>query len=563
MRPAVAEAPPRPMPALLLAEGHGWRRAAHGGTEVWLAGYAVGASAETIAAEAAGWRGLEDGVALRRWLLGLDGHFALVIAGADWTLAAVDRVRSIPVAFARAGDGWVIGANAAEVRARAGLGPADIRPEAALALAMAGYTIGSDTLHRGLEQLGPGEAALFRAADGPVHRFSYHAWRPWLAEPANRQRLEQELRETTLAILEKQVATLGGRPIAVPLSAGYDSRAIASGLRHLGVRDVLCFSYGQAGGHEAETARQVAERLGYRWRFTPTGPGRQGRYFASTLWADYRRFSDDDTAIPFVQDMAAILDLREAGYLPADCVFMNGNSGDFISGMHIPPALRTPPRGLDAAARRSRVVAALAAKHFALWQHLCTPANLAAIGDRLWASIEAAGGGLGAPEGDHGLYERSEFQDRQAKYVIKGQRTYEFLGHDWRLPLWDNACLAFWEKVPLAEKAEQALYARMLRNANWGGVWTDLPVNRRRIRPRWVIPLRLAAKALHAPLGRDRWHRFERRVFGYWMEPLGTAAIVPYARILRDRRGARNAIAWIAEAHLAEAGVVLDALAGE
>ncbi len=131
-----------------------------------------------------------------------------------------------------------------------------------------------------------------------------------------------------------------------------------------------------------------------------------------------------------------------------------------------------------------------------MWRSLVTPAAEARIAARLRQSIERAGGELGDPETDHGLYEYAEFQDRQSKYVITGQRIYEFLGHEWRLPLWDNAYLRFWEGVPLAEKAGQALYARTLRNANWGGVWDDIPVNRKTVRPLAIVPLRLIAKAL-------------------------------------------------------------------
>lgn len=554
-------AEPPHAPALLLEEAFGWCRAERGAATVWLKGYLARGSADTLAAEFAGWLTLDDPDALRKRLLALDGHFALVIALGEQVLAAVDRVRSIPIAYARAAQSWVVGSAAADVRERVGIGAADVDPAGALAIAMAGYTVGRDTLHKSLQQLGPGEAALFTSTLGPVQRLQYHAWRPWMLEPGDPVRLEHHLREITLAILEKQISTLNGRTIALPLSAGYDSRLIASGLHHLGFKDVLCFSYGQCGGHEAETARQVAERLGFPWRFMATGPRRQARYFKSEYWAGYRDFSDDDTAIPFVQDMAAILDLREVGYLPDDCVFMNGNSGDFISGFHIALPLRSPASGLDSDGRRLRIVETLASKHFALWRHLSSRRNVDAIATRLWTAIEAAGGALGAPDADHGLYERSEFHDRQSKYVIKGQRTYEFLGHDWRLPLWDADYLDFWQGVPLTEKAGQALYTRMLHNANWGGVWADLPLNRRHIRPRWIIPLRWAAKAAHAPLGRARWHRFERQVFGYWMDGLGTSAIVPYGRVLNDRRGARNAMAWLAEGYLASHGVAIDAFA--
>ena len=58
-------------------------------------------------------------------------------------------------------------------------------------------------------------------------------------------------------------------------------------------------------------------------------------------------------------------------------------------------------------------------------------------------------------ENFHRIYEILEFEDRQVKYVINGQRLYEFFGYEWRLPLWDSLYLNFWEKVPLEYKFDQ------------------------------------------------------------------------------------------------------------
>ena len=235
---------------------------------------------------------------------------------------------------------------------------------------------------------------------------------------------------------------------------------------------------------------------------------------------------------------------------------VNGNSGDFISGLHILPALRAPQADLTPAQREEMILDAIVGKHFRLWQALGTAENDGVIRDRLRRVLRAENLTLNDPAVDHGMYEFLEFQDRQSKYVISGQRIYEFLGLDWRLPLWDCAYLDFWQGVPLTAKAGQTLYS-MLMAENWGGVWQDWDFPQT-VSPAWLRPVRLLAKAAHAPLGKDRWHRFERQWFGYWMDMMANHAVVPYTRVAGDRRGARHAVSWLTEAYLNDKGLGYD-----
>lgn len=562
-RNRVATAPPA---RVAIEAEFGWRSFDRGAATLWIKGYlngggfdgaAFGARADgLIAAIAAG-----DEAEIGRILTSLDGHFALCIVTPNAVLAAVDRVRSIPLACGRDGDGWVIDDQALRLRDRLGLGVDDIDPDAALAFAMSGYTIGSATLYKGIRQLLPGEFLLHGVDDTAPTARRYALYRPWHTEPRDRDHLLRELTEVTLGILEKLVQSADGRQILAPLSAGLDSRLIVSGLAHLGYRNVQCFSYGHRNNFEAAAAEKIAAHLGYPWRFVPFTHRYARKAFASDQHRHYHNFADSCAAVPVEHDFLALRRMQGASkgvdWVADDAIIVNGQSGDYITGAHIPPSLA---RLLPSATREERdatIFDALVAKHYGLWPSLQTPEVLARIKSLLWIEMEAAGAPLDDPAMSFALYEFSEFQNRQCKYVVAGQSAYDFFGYDWRLPLWDNDYLDFWEKVPLADKLDRNLFREMLERENWGGVWRDWPAPRY-LTPKWILPLRYGAKLACAPLGTQRWHAVERRVFTYWMDFISNYDIVRYRNVLFAPRDHRNGQSWLARSYLDNKGLAFD-----
>lgn len=491
-------------------------------------------------------RTLEDATpdAARALVPTLDGRFALLAEAPSWSLAAVDRIASVPLFVAEDGAGLAtVGDDALALS-----GNTEHDMSAALMLAMGGYTIGSRTLDPALRRLQPGEMVWGERGGTPQYE-RYALYRPWQAEPIARERALGGLEEVSAALLDTVIEDAAGRPILVPLSAGLDSRFMAAGLHFRGYRDVFCYAYGLAGNHEAEASRQIADALGYPWRFVPYSPRQQADTFASEDGRAYLRYADTLSNIPFQQDLHAVRVLKDSGFAPADALFVNGQSGDYISGNHIPAGLAESGQNL---------LGAIIDKHFSLWDGLKTPAALAHIEAALAEDLAAMGAPGEAPEA--ALYEVSEFNNRQCKYTIAGQRIYELFGFDWRMPLWDDTYLDFWQGMPLEHKLGQNLYRDMLQAADWGGVWQrGWHVNRKTIVPAWLNLVRNAAKVAHAPLGRQRWHAFDKRYIAWHADTLANYAIAPFERVARDRRGHRNAISWHAEAYLAGKGLALDA----
>ena len=500
-----------------------------GGTEIWVKGPDSGQIHETVASIRP--------ANLKAYLQGLRGHFAIVVRAPTFSFAAVDRIRSIPLIWLGSELGVVVAQHAEQMIGGFPFTPDQVNPDGELAIAMSGYTVGRDTLYSDVSQLGPGQFLLI---EDEITVGQYHRYEPWKPVPRPREELLADLTKVTVEVFQRLMDEANGRTIAIPLSAGWDSRLVASSLRSYS--NVVCFSYGLAGNHEAKTAQRVAEALGFDWHFIPYSPRRMRKAFASEDHEQFVRSADSMTGIHFPQEYLA---LREK--LPDDSIIVNGQSGDFISGNHIPAALMVTSPGLSAEARRDRVIDALLSKHYNLWGHLCTPKNLARMRARLTQEIEALGG-MPDPDGDHGIYEALEFQNRQAKYVINGQRVYDHFGYDWSLPLWSDEYLDFWQGVPLEAKIDQNLYREMCQTQKWGDVW-DIPINNKTIRPRWLIPFRTAAKLAHAPLGRERWHAFERRFLGYWMENL-CGYPVSYMTSILDARPRRNSNSYHVESYL-------------
>lgn len=476
----------------------------------------------------------------------LDGHFAVVWQDDRKTVAATDPIASVPLSYRSDGVGEITLTGAPSRLMKDG---DEASPDQTMIMAMAGFTIGNESLYPAIRPIGCGRVLVIDA-DGEADLVRYHRYLP-NPQQSDEVALRAQLRDLTLAIMEKMVRSLDGRTIAVPLSAGLDSRLIVSALKEIGYDDVVCFSYGRSGNHEAEAARKIASKLGYDWHFIAHTPQQQAQTFENE---DCRRFigsfADSLQAIPFQQDFFAVGEVRRLGLVPEDAVFVNGQSGDFIAGNHIPGELaESPPQPL---------FDAFAGKHLGMWACLKTPANMARV-ERVFSGEkdDCTTSAEFDPE-DFALYEALEYENRQCKYVVAGQRTYEWHGFEWRLPLWDRAFIDFWEKAPLEVKLTERLYREMLLEANWGGVWGADWLFEKTIVPAWIRPLRFVAKAAHAIRGRAAWHRFENSWFAWHTDVVGNYAIAPYKAVSCDRRGHRNAISWHVDRYMADKGYAIN-----
>jgi asparagine synthase (glutamine-hydrolysing) len=524
---------------VLMRDKYGWKVYQHNDVKVWFCGYQYNCDIENLLSNIPSI--LHNKYEILKWIRSISGHFAIVIESNELVIAAVDRVCTIPVFVAKCANSILISNHAPLLKKRCYIN--DLNLSAGLEISMSGYTIGSKTLYKDLDRLEGGECVIY--SEGKLHKEYYYTYSPWKTNVRSRYQLKKEFTDVCINSLTDLKNSANGRQIVIPLSAGNDSRLIASGLKELGVKNIICFSYGRKGNFETPISRAIAEKLGYKWLYIPTSIKNKGSFFKSDVYKKYTSEFESYGSISSVQEIYEVSLLKKNSLVDKNAIIVNGNSGDFISGGHVNEIsdIKYTPKNISEVSWDMFLN-----KHYSLWGDLRTEVNDAYIVSELKRLLLSRSTELIDFEKYHyAIMESLECIGRQSRYVIEQQRTYEYFGYDWRLPLWSNEMLNFWEKVPREHKVDQNLYIETLHDNNWGGVWSDIKINNKKVNPHTLRLIRILLKTLSLSLGRSNWHKIEKNMLEYFMHPSNAPSAVPYLKMLFDRRGFRNTNSWLSE----------------
>jgi asparagine synthase (glutamine-hydrolysing) len=448
----------------------------------------------------------------------LNGCFALVTRRDGGLLAAVDRIRSIPLFYSTRGRELVLSDSAYAVLEGSGSDAIDAAADAEFRLT--GYVTGRETLYAGVYQIEAGE--LLRWDEGnaaALERHRYYAFRHGDFLSSGTSALISALDQVHAGVFKRLVESVGERTIVVPLSGGYDSRLIGVSLRDLGVRDAVCYSYGVPDNWESRISQELARYLGFRWEFVPYSAERWRAWGASERFAEFFRAAGNLSSVPHIQDWPAVLELQRERRIPPGSVFVPGHSGDFLAGSHVPKWYVERP-----SLRRRDVLDSILRAHYSLWDW--PPDGERALRHRFDQRIESVAGPVRdcSPEEAADTFERWDLQERQAKFICNSARVYESFGFEWRLPLFDAELMDFWARIPVELRTGRRLYLEFARQRQALPV-TDAnrdhgPLVNFLIKGTEEAGLRPMAKRVQRLVRRLRWQR------EYMGSPLAWFAIV-------------------------------------
>ena len=157
--------------------------------------------------------------------------------------------------------------------------------------------------------------------------------------------------------------------------------------------------------------------------------------------------------------------LKKNGFLNSDDVIINGQTGDFISGGHIPSVLTKNKSSIK------DVINAIIEKHYGLSRNLLTKENKNFVYKIISSSLKKID--TYKPSLDE-YYEFWEYEQRQSKFIVSGQKAYDYLNIKWELPFWDINYVNFWRKVPTSLKINQKLYKSYLKAFDYQNIFTNI-----------------------------------------------------------------------------------------
>ena len=416
---------------------------------------------------------------LSRMLRSLNGKWALSVRWPDGRLiAAVDRVRSLPLFYGWGPDGQLILSDASDLLSDVA-DWSNLDTDAATEYLLSGYIMGTRTLRAGVLELQPGELLDWR--DGVLRRDQYFRFVRRTPDAQPTEQLARRLTHTMDGVFGRLTDHLAGRQVIVPLSGGLDSRLVVAMLKRHGHRDLVALSYGRPGSRDVEISRAVAAALAIPWKFIAYEDGDWHELMAAPSAHDFWRYAGQAAVLPHVQDLLALSRLR-AEDPELEAVFMPGYNGDMIAGSWTPtPAMfrrlgpeywprRLPDcRGpVDVAALTEWILLT----KYDFWPRSRAESRL--LASRIHAFFESAP--LAELNDLAAAWDLYEFENRQTRYLTNAVRSFEFYGFDWHLPLCDNEFIDYFLTVPTALRDTKRLYACWMRDEVFSGPMTSLAV---------------------------------------------------------------------------------------
>jgi asparagine synthase (glutamine-hydrolysing) len=215
----------------------------------------------------------------------------------------------------------------------------------------------------------------------------------------------------------------------IPLSGGHDSRIIVNYMYRLGVKNVVCFSYGSPNNEQSNISKQVSDALGYEWHFVEYTEQKWYDLFEKGIFDKCIRYAFNGVSNPHLQDLLAVFELKSHGIIIDTDIIIPGHTPIIASERN--------DTELDIKSRE-KAIECVYSDYFVKNKRKFDKKIIKSIED-IYSEADQM------PENFQAFI---FWQERQSKFLANSVRSYELLGLKSQMPFWDRELVDFWLKLP-------------------------------------------------------------------------------------------------------------------
>ena len=393
-----------------------------------------------------------------------NNFFSAIIETNDEIICVSDFCRSFPIFYYKNKNLFTVSNDAKTLKKKLKLN--EILPQSVNECFLSGYVSGKSTLYKSLYQTEACQFLKFNKQNKKLEINNFFYYHNKINLNIKKNEALNKLDKVFNSSIDRLIKKTNNRTIIIFMSGGLDSRLILSKLVEKGYKKILAVSYGIRGNSDSKIAKEVCARLNVKWKHISTNRSDYYNFFKKTEVMNFFKFADGLNTVPNFQDFLPVLKLKNFLKETKNYLIVNGQTGDFISGGHIPSSIHIKQKS------NKKLVTEIFSKHFSLWEQNSLKTNI------MFKNLENKIDELRNHKKYRNrkledIYEVWEYQERQVKFIIQGQRVYDYFDFDWYLPFWDAAVVRFWSEMPIELRKNQYLYKDYLRKWNFAGLFKD------------------------------------------------------------------------------------------
>ena len=472
----------------------------------------------------------------KNFIINLDINFYLIIWSDDYLFCTVDHVSTYQLLY---------NINDSEINIYNNISDLNLKKKSIIekSIYYSGYSISNLTIFNELNSLLPCEYLVYKKNNLKINTY-YNTNYLYQKDPSS----SGDLNSTITKIFQNLKKKYNDCNIIVPLSSGIDSRFIVSALKHFSFKKVKLFTHYYLNRRDKIIANKISKYFNYPIEYVRLNINDSKKIYRSKNFNNYLNYNLSGNTINNHGDYISIKKLLKKKFLNLnEDIIMNGQSGDFITGNHIPIFLfDKKDNSIDYLLQKT--LDYIIFKHFNLWSEKVINQDQKEI-QKYIKSLYF--NNLSSRYDLISMYEKFEFENRQVKWVVGQQKVYDFFGLNSYLPLWSLQMIDFFTKrVNIYQRKNQKFYKDFLIKKNYSNVWKNIPINpREKFTPLFRI-VRFICKSFFFFLGKKNWYEFEKKYLNYFMDSTLISTFYDYKYFVKLKKIPRNTVALLARDYL-------------